>query len=85
MTESVFTVDGADYGTLMTQPAISPGGTMTNDRAEAAGAPPEVLRRRLELRRSNAARPHRNRHRDARKGVGKGGRSGGRRASIEHG
>ncbi|KQU35676.1 MULTISPECIES: hypothetical protein [Rhodococcus] len=48
-------------------------------------AAPEVLRRRLELRQSNAARPHRNRHRDARKGVGKGGRSGGRRASIDRG
>ncbi|QIG58174.1 hypothetical protein SEA_SKOG_22 [Gordonia phage Skog] len=33
------------------------------------------LQARLELRRSNAAQPHVNRHRQARKGQGKGGRN----------
>lgn len=41
----------------------------------ATKAHPEQLRARLELRRSNAASKHVNRRKQARKGVGKGGRN----------
>lgn len=42
----------------------------------------ERIRRRLELRRSSAACPHVNRHRERKKGRGKGGRAGGKRRAI---
>lgn len=40
------------------------------------GANPERYARVVELRRSNAAAPHRNRRREQARGLGKGGRSG---------
>lgn len=40
------------------------------------------IRAMLELRRSNAARPHANRHRRRARGSGKGGRSAAIRAAI---
>lgn len=42
----------------------------------------ERVRRRLELRRSSASCPHVNRHREHKKGRGKGGRAGGKRMAI---
>ena len=43
-------------------------------------ASPEQLRARLELRRSSAASKHVNRAKQAKKGVGKGGRSAWKRS-----